>query len=209
MRYHPAFFIDALAKVGIPMICYNFMAGLGWYRTRTDIPERGGALTSEFDNDMARAQGLTQWGEISEKKIWENIEYFVRAVIPTAEKAGIQMALHPDDPPISPLRGIGRILTSAKSYRRVMDIVPSPVNGIPFCQANFKAMGENIESLAREWGNQKKIFFVHFRDIQGQGEKFRETFHDNGPTHMARILKVYSDIGFDGPVRPDHSDTRR
>ncbi len=199
--------IEALGKVGIPMICYNFMAGLGWYRTRTDLPERGGALTSEFDDDAARKQGLTQWGEVSEDKIWSNLEYFQKAVIPVAEKARVKMALHPDDPPISPLRGIGRILTSAKNYRRVMEIVPSPINGITFCQANFKAMGENIETLAREWCQQKKIFFVHFRDIEGSGKRFHETFHDNGPTNMARMLQIYSENGFQGPIRPDHAPT--
>jgi len=127
--------------------------------------------------------------------------------MPVAEKAGVKMALHPDDPPISPLRGIGRILTSAKNYRRVLDIVPSPLNGITFCQANFKAMGEDIEALAKEWCRQKKIFFVHFRDIKGTREHFVETFHDNGPTDMARMLQVYHENGFVGPLRPDHAPT--
>jgi mannonate dehydratase len=189
------------------MICYNFMAGLGWYRTRFDIPERGGAITSEFDSRDALAQGLTEWGVVSEEKIWSNIEYFLKAVMPVAEKAGVKMALHPDDPPVSPLRGIGRILTSAANYRRVLSLAPSPVSGVTFCQANFKTMGEDIEALAREWCGQKKIFFVHFRDVLGQREHFRETFHDNGPTDMVRMLKVYSDAGFDGPMRPDHAPT--
>ena len=189
------------------MICYNFMAGLGWYRTKVDVAERGGALTSEFDNALAKQQGLTKWGEISEEKVWSNMEYFQKAVMPVADKARIQMALHPDDPPLSPLRGIGRILTSAKNYRRVMSIVPSPMNGITFCQANFLAMGEDIEALAKEWCRAKKIFFVHFRDIEGKGERFRETFHDNGPTDMARMLKIYSENGFAGPMRPDHAPT--
>jgi D-mannonate dehydratase len=199
--------LHALARVGIPMVCYNFCAGLGWYRTKVDVPARGGALTSEFDNRDAQKQGLTEWGVISEEKIWSNIEYFVKAVMPEAEKAGVQMALHPDDPPLSPLRGLGRILTSAANYRRVLDMAPSKVNGITFCQANFKAMGEDIYRLAREWCTARKIFFVHFRDIEGQGERFRETFHDNGPTDMARMLKIYSDAGFDGPMRPDHAPT--
>jgi len=199
--------IEALARAGIPMICYNFMAGLGWYRTKTDALERGGALASEFDNREALRQGLTEWGAISEEKVWANLEYFLKAVMPVAEKAGVRMALHPDDPPISPLRGIGRILTSAVNHRRVLDLVPSPVNGIAFCQANFKVMGEDIEALAREWCGQKKVFFVHFRDIEGTAEHFRETFHDNGPTDMARMLKLYSDCGFDGPMRPDHAPT--
>jgi len=199
--------LEALGKVGIPMVCYNFMAGLGWYRTRVDLPLRGGALGSEFDNAQALRQGLTQWGEVSEDRIWQNIEYFLKAVIPVAEKAGVQMALHPDDPPISPLRGIGRILINARNYRRVMDMVPSPVNGVTFCQANFKLMGENLETLASEWCRQKKIFFVHYRDVEGTRERFRETFHDNGPTGMARILQVYHQSGFDGPMRPDHAPT--
>jgi mannonate dehydratase len=199
--------VEALGKAGIPMVCYNFMAGLGWFRTKIDVAERGGALTSEFDYREARKQGLTKWGEVSEDKIWRNMEYFLKAIIPVAEKAGVKMALHPDDPPISPLRGIGRILTSAANFRRVLDIVPSPVNGITFCQANFKAMGENIEGLAEEWGRQKKIFFVHFRDIRGNREHFVETFHDNGPTDMVKMLQVYHQSGFDGPMRPDHAPT--
>jgi mannonate dehydratase len=199
--------IQALAEVGIPMVCYNFMAGLGWYRTNVAAPERGGALGSEFDYIAAEKQGLTEWGEISEEKIWQNLEYFLKAVIPVAENSGVKMALHPDDPPVSPLRGIGRILTSAANYRRVLNIVPSPVNGITFCQANFKAMGEDIEALAREWCREKKIFFVHFRDIEGGRRHFRETFHDNGPTDMARMLETYHNSGFDGPMRPDHAPT--
>jgi mannonate dehydratase len=199
--------IRALAEVGIPMVCYNFMAGLGWYRTDVAVPERGGALASDFDYATAEKRGLTEWGEVSEEKIWQNLEYFLKAVIPVAEKAGVKMALHPDDPPISPLRGIGRILTSAANYRRVLNLVPSPVNGITFCQANFKAMGEDLEALAREWCGQKKIFFVHFRDIEGHRRHFRETFHDDGPTDMARMLQVYHDSGFDGPMRPDHAPT--
>jgi mannonate dehydratase len=81
------------------------------------------------------------------------------------------------------------------------------LNGITFCQANFKLMGEDLEALAKEWCGQKKIFFVHFRDIEGTKEHFRETFHDNGMTDMARILKVYAECGFNGPMRPDHAPT--
>jgi mannonate dehydratase len=199
--------IQALGKAGVRVLCYNWMAGLGWYRTRVDVPERGGALISEFDYEASRKQGLTEWGEVSEEKIWSNLEYFLKAVVPVAERAGVNLALHPDDPPISPLRGIGRILTSAANYRRVLNIVPSPVNGITFCQANFKLMGEDIGALAREWCAQKKIFFVHFRDVEGTRDHFRETFHDNGPTDLAQMLRVYHDSGFEGPMRPDHAPT--
>jgi mannonate dehydratase len=199
--------VKALGQVGVPMICYNWMAGLGWYRTRVDVPERGGALVSEFDNEAAKKQGLTEWGEVSEEKIWSNLEYFLKAIIPVAEKAGVNMALHPDDPPLSPLRGIGRILTSAGNYRRILNMVPSPVNGITFCQANFKLMGEDVAALVREWCAQKKIFFVHLRDVEGTRENFRETFHDNGPVDLAQMLRIYHECGFEGPIRPDHAPT--
>jgi mannonate dehydratase len=199
--------LKALGEVGIPMVCYNFMAGIGWYRTSVDVPQRGGALSSEFDNQKAQERGLTRWGEISEEQIWDNLTYFLKRIIPVAEKAGVKMALHPDDPPVSPLRGIGRILTSAAAYRRVFEIVPSPVNGVTFCQANFKAMGEDIEAVAKEFCQRGKVFFVHFRDIRGSAEHFQETFHDNGPTDMPRMLRVYHEAGFDGPIRPDHAPT--
>ena len=148
--------IAALAKVGIPMVCYNFMAGLGWYRTRVNVPERGGALVSEFVLTDAEAKGPTEFGTVSEERMWSNIEYFLKAVMPVAEKHGVQMALHPDDPPLSPLRGIARIITSARNYRRIMDMVPSPVNGVTYCQANFVLMGEDVEALARRWCREKE-----------------------------------------------------
>ncbi len=199
--------IEALGKVGIPVLCYNFMAGLGWYRTSSDYPERGGALTTLFDLKEAEKEGLTKWGRVSEEKMWDNITYFLKAVIPVAEKANVKMALHPDDPPLPLLRGIARIVISGANYRRIMNIVPSPVNGVTYCQANFVAMGEDVKALAKEWLAQKKIFFVHFRDVEGQREYFRETFHDNGPTDMAGMLKIYHEGGFDGPIRPDHAPT--
>ena len=199
--------IKALSQVGVPLLCYNWMAGIGWYRTRVDLPARGGALASEFDNEVAKKQGLTEWREVSEERLWSNLEYFLKAIIPVAAQANVRMALHPDDPPLSPLRGIGRILTSAANYRRILGLVPSPVNGITFCQANFKLMGEDMAALAREWCAQKKIFFVHFRDVEGTREHFRETFHDNGPTDLAQMLRVYHECGFEGPMRPDHAPT--
>ncbi|MBV8830217.1 MAG: mannonate dehydratase [Acidobacteriaceae bacterium] len=199
--------IRALSQLGVRLICYNWMGGLGWYRTQVNVAGRGGALVSEFRQSDAEKQGLTPWGQISEKTIWDNLEYFLRAIIPVAEQHGVKMALHPDDPPISPLRGIGRILTSAESFRQVLRLMPSAANGITFCQANFKLMGGDLTALVREWCAQNKIFFVHFRDVAGTREHFVETFHDNGPTDLVRMLQTYHDCGFAGPIRPDHAPT--
>lgn len=197
----------ALADVGVTLLCYNWMAGLGWYRTGTEVPVRGGALASEFDWAAAERQGLTAWGAVSEDRLWAHLRYFLDAVLPAASRLGIRMALHPDDPPVSPLRGIARILVNAEAFRRILREYPAAANGITFCQATFKLMGEEIESLAREWCAAGRVFFVHIRDVEGSRESFRETFHDNGPTNLARMLKVYQECGFRGPMRPDHAPT--
>jgi mannonate dehydratase len=199
--------LHSLAAIDVRLVCYNWMAGLGWYRTRHDLHERCGALVSEFSQSDAEAQGLTQWGVVSEAQIWANLEYFLSAILPVAESLGIRMALHPDDPPISPLRGIGRILTSADAFRRVLALHPGPANGITFCQANFQLMGEDIAALAREWCAAGRLYFIHLRDVAGSRTHFRETFHDNGPTNLAAMLEVYLDANFDGPLRPDHAPT--
>lgn len=199
--------IRALARLRIPMVCYNWMAGLGWYRTRTDMPDRGGALVSEFKLRDAEALGPTEFGAVSETTIWKNLEYFLKAVMPVADEVGIKMALHPDDPPLSPLRGIGRILTNAHAFRRAMSLYPSPNNGLTFCQANFRLMGEDIAALAAEWCAERRIFFVHLRDVAGTSEDFRETFHDNCPVDLSQMLRIYHENGFQGPIRPDHAPT--
>jgi mannonate dehydratase len=137
--------------------------------------------------------------------MWQNVEYFIKAVMPVADKFKVKMALHPDDPPINPLRGIARIVVSKRNYERIMAMYPSPYNGITYCQANFVLMKEDVYALAKEWCDRKKIFFVHYRDVEGDTKHFHETFHDNGPTDMVRMLEVYSKGGFVGPIRPDHA----
>lgn len=194
-----------MGALGIRLLCFNFMAKIGWFRTSVSTPERGGALSSSFDYDLVRGAPATDVGVISEAQLWDNLSYFLRAVVPVAEEAGVQLGMHPDDPPVSPLRGVGRILTSAAAFDRAMAICPSPNFGVTFCQATFLAMGEDVPALARRWG--EKIFFVHFRDVRGTAEKFVETFHDNGPTDMPARLRLYHEIGFDGPIRPDHAPT--
>ncbi len=194
--------LSNMGKLGIELLCYNFMAGVGWFRSRSDLPERGGALTSGFDlKEIDNNVPLKVTGE----QMWENYSYFIKAVIPAAEEAGVKMGLHPDDPPVSPLFGYSRILTSAAAYRRAMGIVDSPSHGITFCQATFRAMGEDVFKLIEEFG--PKIFFFHFRDITGTGTCFRETFHDNGPTDMAALLDTVAEYAPDCLIRPDHTPT--
>ncbi len=199
--------IRNMAALDIPMLCYNFMASVGWYRTRIDIPERGGAITSEFNVEDIRDKRVPEAQRISENKLWDNLFYFLDAIVPVAESEGIQLALHPDDPPISPFMGVGRILTNAANFEKLFNGYPSAANGVAFCQATFKTMGEDIKAVSANWLKDNRIFFIHLRDVKGDKHNFRETFHDNGPTPMAEMLQHYHEHGFDGPIRLDHAPT--
>ncbi|MBR5025994.1 MAG: mannonate dehydratase [Victivallales bacterium] len=191
-----------MGRLGLKLLCYNFMAGVGWFRSRNDLKERGGALTSGFDvADIDNNVPL----KLSEEQLWDNYAYFIRAVMPAAEAAGVKMGLHPDDPPLSPLFGYSRILTSADAYRRAMALSDSPSHGITFCQATFRTMGEDVFKLIPEFG--KRIFFLHFRDVTGNKTCFRETFHDNGPTDMVELLRTTLKHAPDCLIRPDHTPT--
>jgi mannonate dehydratase len=196
-----------MGRLGIPAICYNFMAVLNWLRTSVAAPGRGGALVTGYDHAAMKDAPLTEAGEVSEERLWENFEYFLRAVVPVAEAAGVNLALHPDDPPLSPIRGIGRIMRSVEAFQRVIDLVPSPVNGITMCQGNFTLMTEDLPGAIRQFGRQGKIHFVHFRDVKGTPDRFVETFHDEGKTDMLACMHAYREIGFEGVLRPDHVPT--
>lgn len=190
-----------MGKLGIPILCYNFMAGVGWFRSRTDIPYRGEALTSRWSRDDVPEEPL----KFSHEKLWDNYAYFLKAVLPAAEEAGVVMCLHPDDPPVPELKGYPRIFTSASAFRRMLDLANSPNAGITFCAATFRAMGEDDMALIREWKD--KIHFVHLRDNQPVPGGFMETFHDNGPTNLAERIKLLSELKMDVLLRPDHAPT--
>ncbi len=200
--------IRSMGRAGIPVYCYNFMAVFNWLRTATAVAGRGGALVTQFDAAALADLPDTYAGETTDAQMWDNFEYFLRRVLPVAEAAGVRLALHPDDPPMSPVRGLARIMRDMDAFKRVLDMADSPCNGITFCQGNFAAMpGVVIPDAIRYFGARGKIFFAHFRDIRGSVPRFEETFHDEGKTDMAAAMQAYDDIGFDGPMRPDHAPT--
>jgi mannonate dehydratase len=196
-----------MGELGIPVICYNFMAVMGWTRTSMAVPARGGAMVSEYRHQDLKGPPLTEHGVVAEARLWENFEYFLRRVLPTAEKAKVKLALHPDDPPLSPLRGIGRIMRSVDAFQRVIDLLPSEYNGITLCQGNFTLTTDDLPSVIRQFGRQRRIFFVHFRDVRGTPDNFVETFHEDGPTDMLACIQAYKDVGYEGVLRPDHVPT--
>ena len=199
--------IENMGRLGIPVWCYEWMTDFNWMRTSTSTISRGGSVVTSFDNNLMKDAPLTENGPISEEKLWETLEYFLKKVLPVAEKWNVKLAMHPDDPPLSPIRGVGRIMRSIENFQRLLELVPSPMNGITMCQGNFTLMTEDLPGVIRHFGKQDKIFFIHFRDVRGTPEKFVETFHDEGQTDMLACMKAYRDIGFEGVLRPDHVPT--
>jgi mannonate dehydratase len=199
--------IRNMGALKIPVWCYEWMPVFNWTRTATNIVSRGGALVTGFDLTQLQQPAVSQYGNVTEEQLWENLRYFLERVVPVAEKASVKLAMHPDDPPLSPLRGLPRIMRSIDNFQRLLDLVPSPVNGITLCQGNFTLMTNDLPAAIRKFGRQGKIFFVHFRDVRGRPEKFEETFHDAGQTDMAACMRAYRDIGFEGVCRPDHVPT--
>ena len=172
--------------------------------TSASMPTRGGATSRAFDYKLVRKAPLTEYGTVKEDQMWENLSYFLKGVLPTAEQVGVRISLHPDDPPISPIQGFARILRSVEAFDRMLNIVPSDNIGLLFCQGCFAEMGVDVPAAIRHFGKKKKIFFAHFRDVKGAVPKFQEVFHDDGPTDMFEAMKAYYDVGFEGPMRPDH-----
>ncbi|MCY3780149.1 MAG: mannonate dehydratase [Chloroflexi bacterium] len=197
--------LESMGVLGIGVWCYEWMPVMNWLRTSTTIRSRGGALVTGYDHSQMLDAPLTEYGEVGEAQLWDNLRYFLERVLPVAEAAGVKLAMHPDDPPLSPIRGLGRIMRSIENFQRLLELAPSQMNGIALCQGNFTLMTEDLPAVIRGFAD--KIFFVHMRDVAGRPEKFQETFHDAGRTDMVACMRAYRDIGFTGVLRPDHVPT--
>jgi len=205
--------LESMAKLGIHLLCYNFMVGPGW--SRTGVREvRGGARATYFNEseyEVAYATSLNQTIKQSKQsnnliltkdQVWANYEHFIKAVMPTAERLGIRMGLHPDDPCLPSLGGYARIFETVADYDRAYQLYPSSSNAVTFCQANFKLMGADLIETAKHFG--KRIAFIHVRDVEGDKTDFTELFHDQGTTDQFALMRTYREIGLDVPVRGDH-----
>jgi mannonate dehydratase len=199
--------IKNMGQLGIPVWCYEWMAVHGWTRTNMAIPGRGGSMVTGFNQADFEAKGLTEYGVVTEEHLWGTLKYFLDAIVPVAEEANVLLSMHPDDPPLSPLRGVGRLMRSVENYQRLVDLVPSRVNGVTLCQGNFALMTDDVPGAIRQFGKQKKISFVHLRDVRGTADNFVETFHDEGKTDLKACFEAYREVEFDGVYRPDHVPT--
>ena len=196
--------LESMGKLGVPVWCYEWMTDFNWLRTNFATPSRGGSVVTSFNADDV-PDAITSNPPISEDELWTNLRYFLEKVLPVAEKAGVKLSMHPDDPPITPIKGVSRIMRTVPNYQRLIEMIPSDYNTITLCQGNFTLMTDDLPGVIRKFAD--KITFVHFRDVKGVPTRFEETWHDAGKTDMLACMKAYKEIGFNGVLRPDHVPT--
>jgi mannonate dehydratase len=196
-----------LGRLGIPVLCYNWSALLGWVRTELALRGRGGAIVAGYDHRRFRDATMPGLEATDEADLWENLRFFLDRVLPVAESAGVRLAMHPDDPPLSPVRGVPRIMRSVEAFERLLELNPSEANGLTLCQGNFTLMTDDLPAVIERFGRTGRVHFVHFRDVRGTPERFVETFHDEGPTDMLACVRAYARAGVDAVLRTDHTPT--
>ena len=197
-------------EAGIRGLNYNITI-LGHLRTPSK-QGRGGATVSTFELDkLDQNLGDFEGGPANEDEMWERINHWLQEIIPVAEEYKVQMACHPSDPGIgvgNTYRGVARPLGMAEGFKKLIELYDSPYNGLNFCQGCMSEALENpaeeIFDVIRYFGERKKIFNVHFRNIKGGLGNFVEVFPDEGDINMIKALQVYKEIGYEYMIMPDH-----
>lgn len=215
-----------LGRAGVRCVCYNFMPVFDWLRTNLKTPAPDGSNSLSYHHDELLALDpknlhlpgwdesyspeelnrlLDDYAKVSHEVLFENLVYFLNGILPACDDAGIDMAIHPDDPPWD-MFGLPRIITGAESYEKLFSAVPNPHNGITFCTGSLGARRENsLAELAEKYAD--RIFFAHLRNIRYEGTKdFCECGHLSaaGSLDLAEVVMALVRNGFDGYVRPDH-----
>ncbi len=197
------FTIRNIARAGIKIFGYHWMPSSVW-RTTPEII-RCGAVATAFNYDEAKMFPFTHDREYEEEEMWGNLEYWIKIITPIAEEEDIRLGIHPCDPPVPKLGGIPQLLRSFDSYKRLIDIYSSDSNAIEFCQGTFAEMqGENIYEMIRYFGENRKILYVHFRNVSGQVPKFHEEFINTGYVDMYKAMTIYHEVGYDSFFIDDH-----
>ena len=220
--------VRRLAAEGVKCICYNFMPVFDWLRTNLHTPAADGSNSLSYNHEEILALdpkhlSLPGWDEsysaeelsglleayegMTHAQLFENLVYFLKKVIPVCKACGVNMAIHPDDPPWDAF-GLPRIISTADDYERLFAAVPDNENGITFCTGSLGAGRENdLVSMAYDYAKRGKIHFAHIRNIQYSNEMdFREVGHPTacGSLDIYGIVKALVGGGFNGYVRPDH-----
>lgn len=221
--------IKAVARHGVKVVCYNFMPVFDWLRTDMSHKNKDGSTSLSYSyEDFIKVDPnnlhLPGWDEsyspeelqnllkayrdISHEKLFDNLVYFLKKVIPVCEEVGVNMAIHPDDPPWD-VFGIPRIVSNERDLDKMFEAVPSTHNGLTLCTGSFGAGRNNdLVNMAAKYTKQGRVHFVHLRNVLWTDDKdsFCEVGHcsKDGSLDMARIVKTLVDNGFNGYVRPDH-----
>lgn len=223
--------IRNLGAEGVTVVCYNFMPVFDWTRTDLAYPLPDGSNALIFDEKVAAKMDpvngelalpgwdssytkaemkaiMDEYSQVDEEKLWENLEYFIKRVIPAAEEAGVKMAIHPDDPPYS-IFGLPRIITSLENLERFVSLYDSPNNGVCVCVGSYASDPNNdAVAMLEAMLKRNRVNFMHARNIKltGEGKSFQESAHPSeyGSIDMYRVVKALHDAGWEGPIRPDH-----
>jgi mannonate dehydratase len=210
--------IRNMGEAGIPILGLNWMPNSVW-RTPMQIG-RGGVRVTAFDMALAEAGQVTngvvavaeaEGRTFSLEQMWDNYCYFMERIMPVADEAGVKIALHPDDPPVPELGGIARLFYSPEGFKRAIEAFPSPNHGLDFCMGCFSEMvyadqsnGEGVLDAIRYFGSRGRIFYVHFRDVQGCVPRFQECFLGEGNVDVVAAIRTLKEVGFTGFIIDDH-----
>ena len=198
--------IVAAGQVGLPVIEYNFYAhrAMEGYFEQTG---RGGAGLTGADFDrMKDLPPLAEEGAHTLDEMWANITYFLRAVVPVAEKANVRLALHPNDPPFPMSRGSQQIMATVAGWKHLIAIVDSPANGITFDCGVTREMGEDPVEVCRYFGSRDRINHVHYRNphVIKPYVKYDEGFIDEGDVNMFAVMRELIRVKYTREIYPEH-----
>jgi mannonate dehydratase len=206
-----------MAAAGIPLLGYNFLPTYVW-RTDMAATGRGGAVVTRFElADAGAGNALAAYKltpsqpvdpPLDADAMWANHRYFLDAVLPVAEEAGVRLALHPDDPPVAePLGGAARIFATPDGLERAWEAAGgSPAWGLNLCLGTVSEMAgmESVTRVIEYFGSRDAIAYVHFRDVQGTGGSFTECFLGEGNMHVPTVIRLLHEWGFRGFLIDDH-----
>ncbi len=209
-------YLRLLGKVGLRYTTYAHMGNGIWSSDRETT--RGGASARAFDlakpckgywNGKEFYLPLTHGRVFSEDEIWENYTYFITQVVPVAEEQGVRIGIHPDDPPVPVLGGVPRcIFGNFQGYVRALEIANSPNIGVCLCAGTWleggTLMGKTVPEAIKYFGERKKLFKIHFRNVESPLPHFVETFVDSGYMDMYKVMHALRQVNFDGVVIGDH-----
>ncbi|MFH1567106.1 MAG: mannonate dehydratase [Gemmatimonadota bacterium] len=197
--------VQSIGRAGVPILGYHWMPNSVW-RTQPPAAVRGGALATRFNLAEHADAPLSHGRVYTAEEIWDYYAWYLERILPVAERAGVRLALHPDDPPVPSLGGVARIFGSFAGFRRAMDTFDSPCHGLDFCMGCWSEMGGHAQVLEalRYFVPQRKVFYIHFRDVQGEAACFHECFIDAGQVDTLEVVRTLRALDFDGFLIPDH-----